>query len=108
MASVLGLTALLLVFGGMHIGLATRRVRDGLVSRLGKPGFLALFSLVAAVSFSVLVHYYTVHRLDGPPALALGAVPALRWMLMAVMVAGIVLMAASLVVYPRSPMALFN
>src|SRR5437870_7544714 len=108
MASVLGLTALLLVFGGMHIGLATRRVRDGLVSRLGERGFLALFSLIAAVSFSVLVHYYTLHRFDGPPGLALGAVPVLRWTLMAVVVAGIVLIAASLVVYPRSPMALFN
>ncbi len=108
MASVLGLTALLLLFGGTHIALATRRVRDGLVSRLGESGFRALFSLIAAVSFSVLVHYYTVHRFDGPPGLALGAVPALRWALMAVVVAGVVLIAASLVVYPRSPMAVFN
>src|SRR6266704_3085569 len=108
MRSVVGLTALWLVFGGMHIGLATCRVRDGLVSRLGERGFLALFSLIAAVSFSVLVHYYTLHRFDGPPGLALGAAPALRRTLMAVVVAGIVLIAASLVVYPRSPMALFN
>src|SRR5205809_971409 len=108
MASVLGVTALWLVFGGTHIGLATRRVRVGLVSRLGERGFVALFSLIAAVSFSVLVHYYTLHRFDGPPGLALGAVPALRWTLMAVVVVGIVLIAASLVVYPRSPMALFN
>jgi len=108
MRSVLGLTALWLVFGGMHIGLATCRVRDGLVSRLGERGFLALFSLIAAVSFSVLVHYYTLHRFDGPPGLALGTVPALRWTLMAVVVAGIVLIAASLVVYPRLPMAVFN
>jgi len=108
MRSVLGLTALWLVFGGMHIGLATCRVRDGLVSRFGERGFLALFSLIAAVSFSVLVHYYTLHRFDGPPGLALGAVPALRWTLMAVVVAGIVLIAASLVVYPRLPMAVFN
>ncbi len=108
MRSVLGLTALWLVFGGMHIGLATCRVRDGLVSRLGERGFLALFSLIAAVSFSVLVHYYTLHRFDGPPGLALGAVPALRWTLMAVVVAGVMLIAASAVVYPRSPMAVFN
>src|SRR2546427_8084368 len=108
MASVLGLTALLLVFGGMHIGLATRGVRAGPVSRLGERGFLALFSLIAAVSSSVLVYYYTLPRLDGPPGLALGAMPALRWTLMAVVVAGIVLIAASLVVYPGSPMALFN
>src|SRR2546427_543557 len=106
--SGLGLTALWLVFGGMPIGLATCRVRDGLVSRLGERGFLALFSLIAAVSFSVLVHYYTLHRFDGPPGLALGAVPALRWTLMAVVVVGVGLIAASLVVYPRSPLALFH
>src|SRR2546428_11837934 len=90
MRSVLGLTALWLVFGGMHIGLATCRVRDGLVSRLGERGFLALFSLIAAVSFSVLVHYYTLHRFDGPPGLALRTVPALRWTLMAGVVPGVV------------------
>src|SRR2546428_12752479 len=88
MRSVLGLTALGLVFGGMHIGLATCRVRDGLVSRLGERGFRTFFSLIAAVSFSVLVHYYTLHRFDGPPGLALGAVPALRWTLMAVLGGG--------------------
>src|SRR2546425_9357377 len=108
MASVLGLTALLLVFGGMHIGLAPRRVRDGLVSRLGERGFLALFSLIAAVSFSVLVHYYTLHRFDGPPGLALGEVPALRWTLMAVRVGGVRLIAASLGVFPRAPLARLN
>src|SRR5204862_1709 len=42
MASVLGVTALWLVFGGTHIGLATRRVRVGLVSRLGARGVVAL------------------------------------------------------------------
>src|SRR5207302_10991140 len=104
MASVLGLTALLLVFGGMHIGLATRRVRDGLVSRLGERGFRTFFSLIAAGSFSVLVHYYTLHRFDGPPGLALGAVPALRWTLMAVAVAGAVLIAGAVVVDPCPPM----
>src|SRR5947199_2502242 len=108
MASVLGVTALWLVLGGTHYGLATRRVRVGLVSRLGERGFVALFSLIAAVSFSVLIHYYTLHRFDGPPGLSLGAVPALRWTLMAVVVVGIGLMAASLAVYPRSPMALFT
>src|SRR6266704_2035545 len=56
MRSVVGLTALWHVFGGMHIGLATCRVRDGLVSRLGERGFLALFSLIAAVSFSLVVY----------------------------------------------------
>src|SRR5439155_841181 len=108
MESVLGLVALWLVFGGTHVGLATRRVREALVSRLGEFGFGGLFTLVAAVSFSVLVWFYAAHRFDGPPGLALGAVPALRWPLMAIVVVGIAMMAASLVGYPSSPMAVFN
>src|SRR2546425_7231059 len=108
MESVLGMVALVLVFGGTHVGLATHRVREALVSRLGEFGFGGLFTLVAAVSFSVLVWFYAAHRFDGPPGLALGAVPAFPWPLMAIVVVGISMMAASLVVYPSSPMAVFN
>src|SRR5439155_421072 len=49
MESVLGLVALWLVFGGTHVGLATRRVREALVSRLGEFGFGGLFTLLAVV-----------------------------------------------------------
>lgn len=108
MTAVLGVAALWLVFGGLHVGLATRRVRAALVSRFGETGFLALFSLLAAVSFSGLVHFYSLHRYDGPAGLALGAVPAFRWALMTVVVVGVVLMVASLVGYPSSPMAVLN
>jgi len=108
METVLGMVALVLVFGGTHVGLATRRVREALVSRLGEFGFGGLYTLVAAVSFSVLTWFYAAHRFDGPPGLALGAVPAFRWPLMAIVVVGIVMMVASLVGYPSSPMAVFN
>jgi uncharacterized membrane protein len=108
MEPVLGMVALVLVFGGTHVGLATRRVREALVSRLGEFGFGGLYTLVAALSFSVLTWFYAAHRFDGPPGLALGAVPAFRWPLMAIVVAGIVMMVASLVGYPSSPMAVFS
>src|SRR5207253_10047905 len=100
MASVFGLTAFLLVFGGMHIGLATRRVRDGLVSRLGERGFLSLFSLLAAVSFSVLLCSSTQDRFDAPPALSRDDAPPLRQTHIAVVLAVIVPIHASLFVYP--------
>jgi hypothetical protein len=40
-----------LVFGGTHVGLATRTVRGRLVARLGENGFTALYSVVAVASF---------------------------------------------------------
>src|SRR2546428_5686467 len=108
MEPALAVALLWLVFGGLHVGLATRRVRAALVARLGEVGFTALFSVVAAVSFTLLVRYYAGHRLEGSGGLALGDVTAVRWALMAVIVFGVVLATASLVTYPASPMALFT
>lgn len=42
-----GMAALWVLFGGTHIGLATRAVREPLVKRSGEIGFSLLFSLVA-------------------------------------------------------------
>ena len=81
MEPALAVALLWLVFGGLHVGLATRRVRAALVARLGEVGFRALFSVL---------------------------VTALRWALMAVIVLGLGLAMASLVTYPASPMALFT
>ena len=97
-----------LLFGGAHIGLATRRVRATLVAALGEWGFMGLFSLVAAVTFTLAVNFYATHRLDGAPGLALGAMPALRGALMAAVVIGVVLWSVALLEYPRGPMALFG
>ena len=108
MNPVLGTAALWLVMLGTHIGLASRRPRAALVARLGEQGYLLLFSLVAAVSFAGLVHFYAEHRFEGPPGLALGSNPLLRMTLISVIVLGVVLAATSLVDYPRSPMAIFG
>jgi uncharacterized membrane protein len=108
MVPVLGVLALWVLFGGTHVALASGRVRATLVGRLGEWGFMLLFSLVAALSFSALVSFYAAHCFEGPAGPSLGAVPALRWALIGVVATGVVLITASLVVYPRSPMALFN
>jgi len=108
MEPALAVALLWLVFGGLHVGLATRRVRAALVARLGEVGFTAFFSVVATAFFTLLVRYYAGHRLEGSAGLALGHVTALRWALMAVIVFGVVLAMASLVTYPVSPMALFT
>jgi uncharacterized membrane protein len=101
-------TLLWMVFGGTHIALATGRVRAALVARLGEGGFTAFFSVVASVSFAVLIGYYASHRLEGAAGLALGYASALRWPLMAVIAAGVAFITAGLAVYPRLPMALFE
>jgi uncharacterized membrane protein len=102
------LALLWLLFGGTHVGLATGRVRGALVDRLGDRGFMALFSAIASISFAALVVYYAAHRYEGAPGLALTAVPAVRWLLMAAIAFGVALITAGLIAYPRMPMALFD
>jgi uncharacterized membrane protein len=101
-----GMAALWILFGGTHVGLAARAVREPLVKRTGEIGFALLFSLVAAASFTLLVSYYAAHRFEGAPGLALGRFEALRWLLLGAITAGTALAAAGLVSYPRSPYAL--
>jgi len=101
-------TLLWLVFGGLHIGLASGPTRTRLVAHLGEWGFAGLFSLAAAVSFTLLVTYYAAHRAEGAGGLALGEVGPLRWVLMASIVAGVILVTAGLLAYPRMPMARFG
>jgi len=107
MQPALEVALLVLLFAGTHIGLAAGRLRSLLFGRLGEVGFTVLFSAVAAVTFAALVHLYAVHRFDGPPGLALGEVTAVRWLLMALVVAGLTLAVAGVIVFPGSPMALF-
>jgi uncharacterized membrane protein len=105
---ILGTAALWLAMLGTHIGLASRHPRTALVARLGEQGYLFFFSIVAGVCFTALVGFYAAHRFEGPPGLALGSNPLLRVTLISVVVLGVVLAAASLVDYPRSPMAIFG
>jgi uncharacterized membrane protein len=54
-----------LVFLGTHAGLSSTPLRGRLVAILGERGFLAVFSLIAAVSISYLIWLYnTLPRFD--------------------------------------------
>ncbi len=90
------------LFAGTHIGLATRRVRTALVARLGPWGFTLVFSLVAAVSFSLMVYGYAVLRLEGLPGPALGKFVWARWLAIGTIGTGIILIAGSLWSFPAS------
>lgn len=96
------------VFGGTHVGLATRQVRTALTRRLGEYGFLALYSLIAAATFAALVVGFADHRWEGPPGLGLSAVPAIHALGMLTIAAGVMLLVAALAAYARLPMALFD
>jgi uncharacterized membrane protein len=97
-----------LLFGTTHLGLADPRLRDPLVARIGERGFLALYSLVAAATFALLVHTYAVRRFAGGAGPGLADVPVVRMALMVLIGAGVVILAAGLVAYPASAMALFT
>ncbi len=103
MDSSLGVVLFALAFVGSHLGLATRPVRSRLVARFGEWGFRSIFSSVASISFALLAVWYADHRAAGPAGLALGAYPALRWPLIAILVLGLVLIVGGFARYTGGP-----
>jgi uncharacterized membrane protein len=96
------------LFGAFHIGLATGSVRGRLVSRLGELGFSLLFSAFALTTASFVVVYYSQHRYEGAAGLALGTIPALRPVLVAVIVLSVAMMSGTFATYSRSPYAVLG
>ena len=92
-----------LPFALSHIGLGAPPVRSALVEWLGVWGFTWLFFCVAALTFALAISTYAGVQGTGAPGPALGDVPVLRELLVGAVVAGIVLMAASLAEFGRSP-----
>ena len=97
-----------ILFAGAHIGLGTRRVRRGLVARLGEQGFSVAFSVVAALAFTPLVRFYAAHRFEGPPGLAAGTHPVGNGLLTLLALGGIALAVAGLVGFRPSTMTPFG
>ena len=102
-------TALLwLLFGGTHVGLTTRPVRQRLVRGLGETGFIIVYSVFAILTFAALVHYVALHRFSDSHAWFLVTIPPVRGALIALSVAGFSLFITAVLVYPRLPMATFR
>ena len=54
-------TALLwLLFGGSHVVLSIRAIRTRMVARLGEPGFILVYSVVAIGTFAVSYTHLTL------------------------------------------------
>jgi uncharacterized membrane protein len=102
-------TALLwLLFGGTHVGLTIRPVRERLVRGLGEAGFIFVYSATAIATFAGLVHYVACHRFVEPHASLWVTIPPVRGALIALSVAGFSLFITGVLVYPRLPMATFR
>jgi len=92
MEPVMAVVGLWGLFIAAHIGLAASPVRGALVDRLGQRGFLVFYFIVASILFVGLVAVYASVRSEGPPGLALAAVPLARGPLIVAIVVGVVLM----------------
>lgn len=97
-----------LLFAGTHIGLSVTPVRAPLARRLGEFGFSALFSLIAAGAFTLLVRAYAALRFEGVRGISLADFAGAREVLLVLSVAAVVLALASLARYAGSPYALYS
>jgi uncharacterized membrane protein len=108
MQSTLIIALLCAAFVAAHIGLASDRIRARMIGRLGESRWVWAYGIVASVLFSLIVTYYAGHQFDGLPGPSLGAVPAMRWALIAVSVAGMALLVSTFARYLDSPYAVFT
>jgi uncharacterized membrane protein len=106
MNPVLAVGLALAPFVVTHLGLAWPPLRQPLVARLGRLGFIVFFSLVAWLTFGLAVSIYAAHAAEGPPGLALGAHGAARTVLIAFVLLGSMLMTGAFGGYANSPYAL--
>jgi uncharacterized membrane protein len=94
-----------LLFGGSHLLLSAPPLRSLLSKRLGQRPFVLFYTLIAAVSLSLLIVAVVRYGGDGVPGPNLADLPAARWTLGGIALIGAVLMIAGLLNYPRSPMS---
>lgn len=88
--------SLWLAFAGTHLLLASRRVEPALVARLGRQGYLGLYSLIALATFVPLCWVYFTNRHAGEWLWVMPATGVLRVLLYAGLLFAFVLIAASL------------
>jgi uncharacterized membrane protein len=91
-----------LLFAATHIGLASRRVRPVLVARLGPTLFSNVFSLVAILTFGLLIHVLALNRDAGALGPDLGRFPAIRALGIVTITTGVVLTIATVQSVPAS------
>ena len=94
-----------LLFGGSHLLLSTPMVRNSVSNRLGASRFVVFYTLIAAVTISLLIVAVARYGGVGLAGPNLAAVPPARWLLGGIAFVGAALTIAGLLGYARSPMA---
>lgn len=85
-----------LLFAGTHLGLASQRVEPAFSARLGRQGYLGLYSAVALVLFVALVWVYFANRHTGAWLWSFQATGVARAAIYAGLAFAFVLMVASM------------
>ncbi len=85
-------SALVGVFAGTHLVLATNPIREWILDRIGSVKFAVMFSFIAWITFGVTASYYAAHRHEGPPGLGWSGTPGVSESAIVLMVLGVVLM----------------
>ena len=106
MNPVVAVAVSLVPFAVTHWGLAWPPLRQPLVARLGRLGFIVFFSVIAWLTFGFAVSTYAGHASEGPAGLALGAHGAARAVLIASIALGSMLMIGAFGGYASSPYAM--
>lgn len=108
MAAALLVAFLWAAFAGTHIWLSSASVRRSLLARLGPQGFQGLYSLVAFATFVPLIWVFATHKHAGPLLWSTLGPPAVaRGLNYALMVAALMLFAASLLPASAPPSAMY-
>lgn len=61
-----------ILFAGTHIGLSTKSIRSGLTTKIGDKGFQGLYSLIALITFGLLIAAFYFTESSGESILAIG------------------------------------
>ncbi len=108
MKPALGVLCAWLLCGGTHLALGSPPLRNMLVRRLGDRRFAAVYTLVAAASFTLLAAIVAYVGGDGAPGWRFGRMPAAQGVLGGVALLGTALVAAGFMSYFQSPMAVLR
>ena len=94
-----------LLFGGSHLLLSWPWLRASICNAIGERRFLVIYTLIAAVSLTLLAIAVAYYGGDGRRGFNLASAPVARWSLGAIAFFGAALATAGLVNYSHSPMA---
>ena len=96
MSGWFGVLVAWILFGGGHLLLSSRRLREPLIARLGALPFRGVYSLMALATFVLLVRSYGEAKHTGPLLWNLAGVPGIRTLSLSLTALGLTLALASL------------